>query len=133
MWVIANSMDRPCRLRKPSGDTRREAKLIYSSLVRPKDAPMTAFLDDNFLLSNDISQRLYHHYAATQPILDYHCHLPVQDIAENRRFRNLHEIWLEGDHYKWRGLARDGNAGRIFKGGFLPFHEIFSLAGHLSL
>jgi glucuronate isomerase len=53
---------------------------------------MKAFLDEDFLLSNDVSQKLYHHYAAPQPILDYHCHLPVKDIAENRRFANLFEI-----------------------------------------
>ena len=69
---------------------------------------MTAFLDDNFLLSNNVAQRLYHQYAAPQPILDYHCHLPPKDIAENRRFANLNEIWLEGDHYKWRAMRANG-------------------------
>lgn len=67
-----------------------------------------AFLDDNFLLSNDVARRLYHEYAQPQPILDYHCHLPPKDLAENRRFANLFEIWLEGDHYKWRAMRANG-------------------------
>ncbi|HZQ96277.1 MAG TPA: glucuronate isomerase [Candidatus Sulfotelmatobacter sp.] len=67
-----------------------------------------AFLDEHFLLSNEIARRLYHEYAKPQPILDYHCHLPAKDIAENRRFANLHEIWLEGDHYKWRAMRANG-------------------------
>ena len=77
---------------------------------------MTAFLDDNILLSNDVSQRLYHQHAAPQPILDYHCHLPLKDIAENRRFANLHEIWLAGDHYKWRAMRANGVAERYITG-----------------
>ncbi len=71
---------------------------------------MKAFLDDNFLLSNDVSQKLYHHYAAPQPILDYHCHLSARDIAENHRFANLYEIWLDGDHYKWRAMRANGKS-----------------------
>ena len=85
---------------------------------------MKAFLDENFLLSNDVSQRLYHHYAAPQPILDYHCHLPVKDIAENRRFANLFEIWLDGDHYKWRAMRANGVAERYITGD-APTYEKF--------
>src|SRR5215469_11539072 len=77
---------------------------------------MRAFLDDNFLLSNEVSQRLYHQYAAPQPILDYHCHLPPKDIAGNRRFADLYEIWLEGDHYKWRAMRANGVAERYITG-----------------
>ncbi len=77
---------------------------------------MRAFLDDNFLLSNEVSQRLYHQYAASQPILDYHCHLPPKDIAEDRRFADLYEIWLEGDHYKWRAMRANGVAERYITG-----------------
>jgi glucuronate isomerase len=85
---------------------------------------MKAFLDENFLLSNDVSQKLYHHYAAPQPILDYHCHLPVKDIAENRRFANLFEIWLDGDHYKWRAMRANGVAERYITGD-APAYEKF--------
>ena len=66
------------------------------------------FISDNFLLHSDAAVRLYHDHAANQPILDYHCHLSPQDVAENRRFANLQEIWLEGDHYKWRAMRSNG-------------------------
>lgn len=89
---------------------------------------MTAFLDDNFLLSNDISQRLYHQHAAPQPILDYHCHLPPKDIADNRRFANLHEIWLEGDHYKWRAMRANGVAERYITGDASPYEKFLAWA-----
>ncbi|MFP6694563.1 MAG: glucuronate isomerase, partial [Pirellulales bacterium] len=62
------------------------------------------FIHNNFLLQTETAQRMYHDWAADQPILDYHNHLPPEDIAENRRFNNLCEIWLEGDHYKWRAM-----------------------------
>lgn len=67
-----------------------------------------SFCDKDFLLSNDVARELYHGTAAGQPIIDYHCHLPPRDLAENRQFRNLHEAWLEGDHYKWRAMRADG-------------------------
>lgn len=63
---------------------------------------MKEFMNDNFLLSTDIAQHLYHEYAKNLPIFDYHCHLNPKDIAEDRQFRDLTEIWLDGDHYKWR-------------------------------
>ncbi|PJG84157.1 glucuronate isomerase [Caviibacterium pharyngocola] len=69
---------------------------------------MKPFMCEDFLLSNDISRELYHQYAKEQPIFDYHCHLSPKDIAENRQFNNLTEIWLEGDHYKWRALRSAG-------------------------
>ena len=58
------------------------------------------FINDNFLLHSDAARRLYHEYAAAEPILDYHSHLPAAEIAADRQFRDLTEIWLEGDHYK---------------------------------
>ena len=69
---------------------------------------MKKFLDDNFLLQTDAAQKLYFDYAKDQPIYDYHCHLPPKDIAENKNFGNLAEIWLAGDHYKWRVLRTAG-------------------------
>ena len=69
---------------------------------------MKKFLDDNFLLQTEAAQRLYFDYAKDQPIYDYHCHLPPKDIAENKNFSNLAEIWLAGDHYKWRVLRTAG-------------------------
>src|SRR6185295_9421813 len=68
------------------------------------------FIDKDFLLSTRTARRLYHQFAEPEPIFDYHCHLPPQDIAANRRFNNLFEIWLEGDHYKWRAMRANGVA-----------------------
>ncbi len=70
------------------------------------------FITEDFLLNNRTAKRLYHTYAEDQPVLDYHCHLSPRDIAENRQFRNLTEIWLEGDHYKWRAMRANGVAER---------------------
>jgi glucuronate isomerase len=69
-----------------------------------------AFCDDAFLLSSATAADLYHRVAAVQPIFDYHCHLSPKDIAEDRRFENLHAVWLEGDHYKWRAMRAAGIA-----------------------
>jgi glucuronate isomerase len=66
------------------------------------------FIHDDFLLQSKTAQKLYHTYAASQPILDYHSHLSPSDIAANRRFQNLFEICLEGDHYKWRVMRANG-------------------------
>lgn len=79
---------------------------------------MRAFMDEDFLLSTPTAVRLYHEVAERQPIIDYHCHIRPQDIAEDRRFENISQVWLGGDHYKWRvmraaGVAEDritGNA-----------------------
>ena len=68
------------------------------------------FIHDDFLLTTKTARRLYHQFAENEPILDYHCHLPPKDVAENRQFRNLFEIWLEGDHYKWRAMRANGVA-----------------------
>ena len=65
---------------------------------------------DDFLLDNEKARRFYHEYAANMPIIDYHCHLPVQQIAENYQFKNLTDIWLRGDHYKWRAMRALGVA-----------------------
>ncbi|MFZ9982759.1 MAG: glucuronate isomerase [Cyclobacteriaceae bacterium] len=69
---------------------------------------MKPLISEDFLLYNETARRLYHHYAADLPIIDYHCHLPPADIAKNRRFQNITQIWLEGDHYKWRAMRAMG-------------------------
>lgn len=69
---------------------------------------MSRFMTEDFLLDNEFARRLYHDYAKDQPIFDYHCHLPPQQIAENYRFANLYDIWLKGDHYKWRAMRANG-------------------------
>ncbi|HEV7763651.1 MAG TPA: glucuronate isomerase [Thermoanaerobaculia bacterium] len=69
---------------------------------------MKSFIDDDFLLESDVARELYHRYVANLPIVDYHCHLPVAQIASDHRFRSLTEIWLDGDHYKWRAMRANG-------------------------
>ena len=69
---------------------------------------MKPFIDDDFLLESDVARDLYHRWVADLPIIDYHCHLPVEQIASNHRFRSITEIWLEGDHYKWRAMRANG-------------------------
>ncbi|MEL7002902.1 MAG: glucuronate isomerase [Bacteroidota bacterium] len=66
------------------------------------------FLNDNFLLENEVAEALYHDHAKDLPIIDYHCHLEPKDLSSNRQFNNLTEIWLEGDHYKWRAMRANG-------------------------
>ena len=69
---------------------------------------MKKFLDEQFLLGTKTAQSLYHDYAADMPIIDYHCHLPPQQIAENTQFDNITQVWLNGDHYKWRAMRTNG-------------------------
>jgi len=69
---------------------------------------MKNFIDDDFLLETEFARKLYHNYAKAMPIIDYHCHLPVEDIAKDRKFLNLTELWIEGDHYKWRAMRALG-------------------------
>jgi glucuronate isomerase len=89
---------------------------------------MTRFLDQDFLLSNKTARRLYERFAATQPIVDFHCHIPVKDIAENRRFANLFEIWLEGDHYKWRAMRAHGIAEKYITGDASVYEKFLAWA-----
>jgi glucuronate isomerase len=79
------------------------------------------FIHEDFLLQTRTARRLYHQFAEKEPIFDYHCHLPPRDIAENRQFRNLFEIWLEGDHYKWRAMRANGVSERFCTGDADPF------------
>ncbi|WP_040005813.1 glucuronate isomerase [Fibrisoma limi] len=67
-----------------------------------------AFLTDDFLLQTETARRLYHDFARPMPIIDYHCHLPPDQIAADKRFENLTQIWLYGDHYKWRAMRTNG-------------------------
>ncbi|MEH6619707.1 glucuronate isomerase [Maribacter arcticus] len=66
------------------------------------------FIKNDFLLENKFSQRLFHDYASQMPIIDYHCHLPPNEIANNRTFENITKIWINGDHYKWRAMRTFG-------------------------
>jgi len=89
---------------------------------------MKSFIHDNFLLSTRTAARLYHEFAAPEPIIDYHCHLPPKDLAENRQFKNLFEIWLEGDHYKWRAMRSNGVSEHFCTGDADPFDKFLAWA-----
>ena len=69
---------------------------------------MKAFMDEDFLLQTDVAKKLYHEYAAKMPVLDYHCHINPKEIAEDRQFENITQVWLGGDHYKWRFMRSCG-------------------------
>lgn len=69
---------------------------------------MKSFIGENFLLQNNTAAQLYHEYAKNMPIFDYHCHLSPVEIAENKKYRNITELWLGGDHYKWRAIRSNG-------------------------
>jgi len=69
---------------------------------------MKKFMDENFLLQTETAQKLYHEHAAKMPIFDYHCHINPKDIADDRKFNTITEIWLAGDHYKWRAMRTNG-------------------------
>lgn len=86
------------------------------------------FIHDDFLLSTKTAQRLYHQFAEEQPIFDYHCHLSPGDIARNRQFKNLFEIWLEGDHYKWRAMRTNGVAEKFCTGDASPYDKFLAWA-----
>lgn len=69
---------------------------------------MKTFMDKDFLLNTEAAKNLYHKFAATTPVLDYHCHINPQEIAEDRKFDNIAQVWLGGDHYKWRAMRSNG-------------------------
>ena len=75
------------------------------------------FIHDNFLLENKFAEELYHNYAEKQPIIDYHNHLPPQQIADNKIFDNISNVWINGDHYKWRAMRTLGINEEFITGG----------------
>ena len=66
------------------------------------------FMDKDFLLESDAAKKLYHEHAAKMPIFDYHSHISVKEICENKKFSSITEAWLGGDHYKWRLMRTCG-------------------------
>lgn len=86
------------------------------------------FITENFLLSADTAVELYHRFARDQPIIDYHCHLSPKEIAENRRFSTLTQIWLAGDHYKWRAMRANGVDERYITGDAGDWEKFLSWA-----
>ena len=87
-----------------------------------------SFIHDDFLLSTDAAVRLYHDYAAQQPIIDYHNHLSPRDIASNRKFENLFEMWVNHDHYKWRAMRANGVSEHLVTGDGSPKEKFLAFA-----
>jgi glucuronate isomerase len=86
------------------------------------------FIHDDFLLHSETARQLYHNYAAGEPILDYHSHLSPADIASDRQFNDLSQIWLEGDHYKWRAMRANGIDERYCTGDAAPYKKFLAWA-----
>ena len=84
---------------------------------------MKQFLDENFLLNNKTAQRLYHDFAKDMPIIDYHNHLPPNEVAEDKIFENITKVWLYGDHYKWRALRTNGVDEKFITGNGSDFEK----------
>jgi glucuronate isomerase len=84
---------------------------------------MKPFLTEDFLLQTQTARVLYHDFAENMPIFDYHCHLPVEEIVADKTFENLTDIWLRGDHYKWRAMRANGIAERLITGDANDFEK----------
>ena len=103
---------------------------------------MKAFMDKDFLLSNETAKHLFHDYASKQPLADYHCHLSPKEIWEDRRFNNIVEVWLggrnpdgsyAGDHYKWRMMRSNGIDEEYITGSKPPYERFVKLAEALEM
>ena len=89
---------------------------------------MKKFMDEDFLLSNDTAKILYDNYAKDMPIIDYHCHLSPKEIFENKRFKNITEAWLYGDHYKWRAMRSNGIDEKFITGNASDYEKFMAWA-----
>ena len=89
---------------------------------------MKKFMDENFLLSTNTAKTLYHSYAADMPIVDYHCHVSAKEIFEDKRFENITQVWLGGDHYKWRVMRSIGVDERFITGDATDFEKFQKFA-----
>lgn len=89
---------------------------------------MKKFMNENFLLSNDTAIALYHNYAKAMPIIDYHCHISPREIYENKKFTNLTEAWLYGDHYKWRAMRSNGIDEKYITGDGTDYEKFMAYA-----
>ncbi len=89
---------------------------------------MAEFMGENFLLSTESARLLYHKYAAPQPIIDYHCHVNPREIYEDKKFDNITELWLSGDHYKWRLMRSNGVDEYYITGDADPYEKFLKFA-----
>src|SRR5690554_94637 len=105
-----------------------QAEVLPNTRTRNRRIRMKPFMGPDFLLENETARQLYHDSAAGEPIFDYHCHLIPQQIAENRKFADLTEIWLGGDHYKWRAMRSVGVDEQLITGNADPFDKYMAWA-----
>ena len=89
---------------------------------------MARFLDKDFLLTTKTAQRLYTEHAEKLPIIDYHCHVSPREIYEDKRFENITELWLSGDHYKWRAIRSAGVPEKYITGGASDYEKFKAYA-----
>jgi len=89
---------------------------------------MKKFLNENFLLSNTTAEKLYHEYAKDMPIIDYHNHLPPNEVAEDKMFDNITRVWLNGDHYKWRAMRTNGVPEEYITGNRTDWEKFYAWA-----
>ena len=102
---------------------------IVRPLRKQRGCLMKNFMDDqDFLLSTKTGEELFHNFAEGMPIVDYHCHISPKEIWEDKRFENITEVWLGGDHYKWR-LMRANGVDERFITGDAPAREKFQKVG----
>lgn len=88
-----------------------------------------SFIHKDFLLNSKVAQKLYHEFAENLPIIDYHCHLDPREIAENKKFDSMYELWLSGDHYKWRAMRADGVDEKLITGNASPLEKFKAWSG----
>ncbi|MBO4591227.1 MAG: glucuronate isomerase [Eubacterium sp.] len=93
---------------------------------------MKKFMDNDFILTNNVASKLFHEYAENVPVIDYHCHINPKEIAENKHFKNITEIWLGGDHYKWRFMRSCGVDEKYITGDSSDKEKFFKWAECLS-
>ena len=94
---------------------------------------MKKFMDENFLLSNTIAEKLYHDYSEKMPIIDYHCHINPKEILDNKQFTNITQVWLYGDHYKWRAMRSYGIDEKYISGDGSDYEKFLAWAKTISV
>ena len=93
---------------------------------------MKKFMDENFILTNSTAETLYHEYSEKMPIIDYHCHINPKEILENKKFKNITEVWLYGDHYKWRQMRTFGIDEKYITGDGTDYEKFLAWAKTVS-
>jgi glucuronate isomerase len=117
----------PMEKRYSSSVTRQLGYGLTKPFLRG-GASLKAFIHDDFILNSKVAEQLYHKYAENMPIFDYHCHLEPKEIFEDKRYSNLTEIWLGGDHYKWRLMRANGVDEKYITGNAEPYEKFLKWA-----